>query len=83
MFLLVRELPVDGWVGALLIGPLLTGPRLTPLAGYMPVSRMILPYISLWLERPDCADADVPQANRQNIARVNLTGPRLYSDSHS
>jgi hypothetical protein len=77
----VRELLVDDRAGALLIGPLLIGPRLTPLAGYVPVSRMILPYVSLWLETPDCASADVPQANRQNIARENLMTPRLHSDS--
>jgi len=28
------------------------------------------------------ASADVPQANRQNIAKVNLMGPRLHSDGH-
>ena len=63
---------VGGWAGALLIGPLLIGPWLTPLAGYVPVSRTILPFVSLWLETPDCASADVPQANRHNIANVKL-----------
>lgn len=82
MLLFVRELLVDGWAGALLIGPLLIGPRLTPLAGYVPVSRVILPYISLWLETPDCASADAPQANTHNIARINLMGPRLHSANH-
>ena len=67
----------------LLIGALvlLIGPRLTPLAGYLPVSRTILPYMSLWLETPACASADAPQANKQNIARENLMTPRLHSDS--
>jgi hypothetical protein len=33
------------------------------------------------LETPDCASADVPQANRQNIARANLmTPPRLLAE---
>jgi hypothetical protein len=82
----VRELLVDGRAGAsligpLLMGPLLIGPRLTPLAGYVPVSRLTFPYLSLWLETPDCASADVPQANRQNIAKANLMTPRLHSDS--
>jgi hypothetical protein len=80
--LFVRELLVGGWAGPLLIGPLLIGPWLTPLAGYVPASRTILPYMSLWLETPDCASADVPQANRHNIADVNLMGPRLDSGTH-
>jgi hypothetical protein len=73
-----RELLLSGW-DALLIGPLLTGPWLMPLGEYVPVERTRLPYISRWVETPDCASAELPQAIRQRILRVALMGPRERS----
>jgi hypothetical protein len=70
--LFIRELVVGGWVGVLLIGPLLTGPWLIRLPGFVPLSWVRLPKVSLVFETPYCPSADVPQASIQKIANVNL-----------
>jgi hypothetical protein len=76
--LFIRKLVVGGWVGALLIGPLLTGPWLTALPGFLPASRIRLPKASLVFDTPYCANAEVPQVSKQKIANVNLMCPRLH-----
>jgi hypothetical protein len=70
-------LVVGGWAGALLIGPLLTGPWLIPLSEFVPASRIRLPKASLVFDTPVCASAEVPQVSKQQIANVNLMFPRL------
>ena len=67
MPLFIRELVVGGWVGVLLIGHLLTGPWLIRLPGFVPLSWVRLPKVSLVFETPYCPSADVPQASIQKI----------------
>jgi hypothetical protein len=76
-------LVVGGWAGALLIGPLLTGPWLIPLPGFVPASRIRLPKASLVFDTPYCASAEVPQVSKQKIANVNLMCPRLQLGHYS
>ena len=61
----------------------MAGPWLKPLAGCMPVLRIRLPLPSLAFDTPYCAIAEVPQANMQKIANVNLMCPRLYSGRYN
>jgi len=70
-------LVVGGWAGALLIGPLLIGPWLIPLTGFVPALRIRLPLPSLAFEIPYCASEEVTHANMQKIANANLMGPHL------
>ena len=65
-----------------MIGPLLIGPWLMPLAGLMPVLRIRLPLPSLAFDMPYCANAEVAHANMQKIANANLMCPRLHSGLH-
>ena len=55
--------------GALSIGPLrlFAGAGLELLTGFVPVLRIRLPLLSLAFDMPDCAKAEVPQANMQKI----------------
>jgi hypothetical protein len=49
----------------------------------MPVLRIRLPLPSLAFDTPYCAIAEVPQANMQKIASVNLMCPRWYSSHYN
>jgi hypothetical protein len=79
-----RELTCGVGAGAFPFGAprLLTGAGLL-LTGFMPVLRIRLPLPSLTFDTPYWASADVPHANMQKIANVNLICPRLHSGHHN
>jgi hypothetical protein len=81
--LFTRELAVGDWAGAVLIGPLLIGPWLITRPEFVPLLRTRLPLPSLTFETPYCASAEVPHANMQKIANVNLICPRLHRNLYN